>query len=179
MSRAIKQSMVQEYRERAARLQDSVLVRFTGVSAIEADDLRLKLRGCGGARLFVLRNALARLAFAEEGFPELGTCLTGSMAIASEGDGVQIVKTLREWGVQKKGKIEIRGGTLGRKVIGPSQIEALASLPDIRTMRAQVLATALASLTQVLGLVNAVLSQVPNLVNDHIRKQESSGVSAA
>ncbi len=179
MSRAVKQAVVLEYRVRAARLQDSVLVRFNGVSAGEADDLRSKLRVSGGARLLVLRNSLARRAFAEEGLAELGTCLEGSMAIASEGDGVQMVKTLCEWGAKKKGKLEIRGGTLGRKVIGPAEVESLAALPDIKTMRAQVLATAIAPVTQILGLVNAVLSQVLNLVSDHIRKQESSGAPAA
>jgi ribosomal protein L10 len=174
MSRVLKEQVVREYEALFGGKQDCFLVDFTGLPAEGARELRNRLRK-EGAELKVVDVALARVAFRKVGWDRLDPYLTGPTAVGFRGDVVGMARVLARWASEQK-TIRIKGGQLGLEPVGPQQVGALAGLPDRKTMQSLVLATVIAPLVQVAGLLEQTLVQTANLVDRHIEKlgQKSS-----
>lgn len=176
MSKAIKSRMSEQWVAEFRDLQDCVVVSYQGLTSSQTKELRQKLTK-EKARLRVLRNALAGRAFEQLGIGCMKDLLSGPSAVAYGSDSVAVAKVLSQWvkDAGKEGKLKIQGGVLARQAIPAAQVEALAALPDRKTMMSQVLATVIAPATQVASLVQATLTQVPYLVQNHVEamsKQE-------
>ena len=179
MSKALVRAMSRAYADRFGRMEECVVLGFERLAAADAADLRGRL-AAQRARLFVLRNVLARRALEETGRGALGAALEGPSAIVSDAEAVAIVRAVCAWPGHKAGKVRIAGAALGRDVLSAAQAEALASLPDLPTMRSQVLATVLGPATAVLNLVEGTRRQALHLVIGQLRKQEEgSGAASA
>jgi large subunit ribosomal protein L10 len=127
-------------------------VDYRGLTFSEATELRARLAK-SGASLCVVKNTLAKIAAAEAGVEGLEELLHGPTAIAYvHGDAVKVAKTIQDF-IREKKKAAIRGGKLQRSMLGPSDIEALATLPS----REQLLARAVGAIAGPLyGLANVM-----------------------
>lgn len=181
MSKAIKKTMVSEWTESFRGVSDCVVLGYQGIPAEQVRSLRSRLRKDRGS-MKVIRNALAKKAFAEAGLSCLDDLIQGPTAIAYGEDGVAVAKALTEWmkeaGDETAKKLKLRGGALARKRITQADVAELAGLPDKKTMQAMVLATVMAPATQIAGLLQATLAQAAYLVNAHIEKKEKEGPAA-
>ncbi len=181
MSKAIKKAIVSEWTESFRNVSDCVVLTYQGVPSEQVRSLRNRLRKDRGS-MKVIRNALARKAFAEVGLSCLDDLIQGPTAVAYGEDGVAVAKALTEWvkeaGDETAKKVKFRGGALARKKISPAEVTELAGLPDKKTMQAMVLATVMAPATQIAGLLQATLAQTAYLANAHIAKKEQEGPAA-
>jgi large subunit ribosomal protein L10 len=139
---------------------------YRGLTFAETTDLRARLAKVD-ASLKVVKNTLAKRAAADSGIEGLEELLKGPTAIAYvHGDPVRVAKTIQDF-IKEKKKAAIRGGKVQRSVLGPSDIETLATLPTREQLIAQLvgaIASPLAGLANVMagpirGLV-VVLSQI-------------------
>lgn len=181
MSKAVKKLMVEDWTAALRDVQDCVVVGYEGISAELARGLRSRLRR-DRASLRVVRNSLAGKAFRAAGLEGLEALMAGPTAIAYGEDGVAVAKALADWAeeVGEAGKkLQIRGGALARKAITAEDVKALALLPDKKTMRAQVLAVAVAPAAQIATLLDATLAQVAYLVANHVEQKEKEGAAPA
>ena len=88
MSKALKRYLAADLKQRLGEDRDVIVVRVEKLTVARANDLRNQLRA-EGARMTVLRNRVARIAFRELEMEEAGGLLTGMTAVAHGGeDGV-------------------------------------------------------------------------------------------
>lgn len=97
MSKAIKDMITQTLSARYQGVQDACVVDLTGLDVGRTQQLRRDL-SAKAMRLHVVKNALARRAFAGGPLEPLGKELSGPCALVTGGDNIiDVAKTLVHW----------------------------------------------------------------------------------
>ncbi len=127
-----------------ARLNASpfmLVVDYTALTVAQFEELRTKLDGVG-ANAQVTKNSYAKRASKEVELPEgVAEFLSGQTAvITGEQDVCAAAKAVKEFHKTNK-KPEVRGGVLDGKLLTPEEINALAELPPLEVLQAQLLGT--------------------------------------
>ncbi len=153
MSRAIKELMTQEYRDHFDGLEHCVVVNFGKVSAEGAAALRGELAN-REMRLRVIKNNLARRAFAEVGIEGLGDFFEGRLAVITGGsDAIEIAKTLKV--VFKGDQIQLQAGVLEREVFGPDRVQLLATMLGRAELMSRILGIFLSPAQTIVSAANS------------------------
>jgi large subunit ribosomal protein L10 len=87
MSKPVKELITREYRRAYADIGSACVVDLTGLNVQQTEALRSKLRG-RSARLQVVKNSLARRAFAGSALEPLGAALEGPSALVTTADSI-------------------------------------------------------------------------------------------
>lgn len=151
-----KQAVVSELTGRIKGSTAGVLVDYSGISVADDTALRRKMRE-DNVNYTVVKNTLLRFAINNAGYEALDEVLNGTTAIAtSESDPVAPARILKEYADKLQGYFEIKGGFMDGKVISVDDINALAAIPPLPTLRAQVLGTMLAPITSLAIVLKAI-----------------------
>ena len=143
ISKQQKDELVSQYTEWINRSKALILTEYTGLSMKQIDQLRAKTREAGG-EFHIVKNTLGKVAFESTGMPLQEKFLEGSTAIAfAFKDAPGLAKTLTEF-ARTSDFLKIKGGYLEKRAISPDQVKALADLPPLPVMRAQLLGLLLA-----------------------------------
>lgn len=172
MARPEKEAMVQEIQERLAKVQGAVLADYRGLNAEEMTQLRKATRNAG-VEFKVLKNTLTILAAEALEMDDLVPYLKGPTAIAfGYNDPVAPAKVLSEFAKKSKA-LEIKGGIVEGRVIGPEGVANLADLPGREELLSMVLRGMQAPIA---GLVNVLQGNIRNLVYalEAVRKQKEA-----
>jgi large subunit ribosomal protein L10 len=142
-----KQELVGEYQEWAGKSRAIILSEYTGMTMKEIDTLRAKVREAGG-EFHIIKNTLARLAFEKAGMSVPAGYLEGSTAASfAFEDAPAIAKTMTDF-ARTVEVLKIKGGFLDNRPMDTRQVTALAELPPLPVLRAQLLGTLLAPASQ-------------------------------
>jgi large subunit ribosomal protein L10 len=172
-----KERIVAELVERLRTSDTLIVADYRGLSMPEIDGVRTELLG-HGARFTVVKNTLTRRAAAAAGIQGLDELLDGPTAIAFVGDGdmVAVAKTLSQT-ARRTRVLEIKGGILDGRPIGPEQVLELASLPPADVLHGQVLGAIIGPVTAIVGLFAAPLRDFVGVLDariEQLREQEQS-----
>lgn len=138
LSRTKKDQVLAQYQEWVDKSQAVVLVEYTGVKMAQLDAIRAKLRETGG-EFHIIKNTFARKIFAANGMSVPEGYLVKSTAIAfAFQDAAATTKALTEATVKMEA-IKLKGGFLGTQALTALQVKALAELPPLPVVRAQLL----------------------------------------
>lgn len=143
----------------------ALVVTFSGLNVAQATELRKKFREAG-VEYRVVKNTLAKLALKDTDKEPLSEYFSGPNAvILGYDDVVAPAKVLAEFlkGEEVKDKIQIKGGVVQGKAVGVEGIEALAKMPSLDELRAQLIAlinTPATNLVRLLGTPGTQLAQV-------------------
>ena len=134
--------------KRSARhLDKSDYVYLANYERIKVDEIA-ELRGLLeplGAEFHVVKNTILNVAAGQKEYPDLGEHLEGPTAIIVGGnDPSGVAKVLGKF-FKDKEKVELKVGVLDSKALDKAQIEALAKLPGLESLRAQLLGLAFAA----------------------------------
>ena len=154
MSKQLKRLMTREFASHYREVAHCVVVDYSGLTAVEADDLRGALRE-KGARLEVLRNRLATRAFEEVGLQEVNALIEGPSAIAHGEDIAALCRSVAEWAREHQ-KLTIRGGTLDRRRISAEEVARLARIPSIDILRAQMAGLVLSPVSGIASVIRSL-----------------------
>jgi large subunit ribosomal protein L10 len=171
-----KERVVAELTEKLRVSETLIVADYRGLTMPQIDALRGKLIE-HGARLNVVKNTLTRRAAEAAGAEALLALLEGPSAIAfieSEGDAVAVAKALADSARETK-VLVIRGGVMQGRQISATDVEELAKLPPLDTLRGQVLAAIIGPLTQLVGLLNAPLQDLFGLIDARIEQLQEQG----
>lgn len=159
--RAEKQYLIAEIESHLRKSDYLILANFTGLTVAEVAELREKLVA-EKAEFHVVKNSSLKVAAQALGLPSLDGVLTGPTAIVVGGrNSPGVARILRQF-FKEKQKVEVKAGVLGRQVITAKQVEQLADMPSLETLRARLLGL----LNQPAGLFVRVLNAAPQgLVN--------------
>jgi large subunit ribosomal protein L10 len=138
-----KNELIHQYGEWMKSSQLQVVLTYAGLSMKDVDLLRGKLREVGG-EFHVVKNTLAKLAFQQAGMPlpEKYFDESTAVAIAFE-DAPAFAKALADF-TKSSEFLKVKGGYLDKKPISPAGVKALADMPPLPVMRAQLLGVILA-----------------------------------
>jgi large subunit ribosomal protein L10 len=136
-SKAEKESIVMEIKEKFETSKVAVLTDYRGLNVAEATKLRRRLREAG-CEFKIAKNTLTNLAANRVGLEGLEPYLEGQVAIAFGADPVMPAKILSEF-IREIKKMEIKAGVLDGKVIDAKGVKALADLPPREVLLAMVL----------------------------------------
>ena len=138
-----KNELITHYSEWVSRSKALVLTQYVGMTMKDIDNLRAKIRDNGG-EFHIIKNTLAKLAFEQAGLTVPEGQFEGSTAIVfAYTDGPAIAKTIMDFAKTSE-FLKIKGGFLEKQAITPVGVKALAELPPLPVVRAQLLGTVLA-----------------------------------
>lgn len=140
LTRQKKEQVLAQYQEWIDNSQAVVLVEYTGIKMASLDIIRAKLRETGG-EFHVIKNTFARKIFEANGMKVPADYLKKSTAVAfAFKDAAATTKALTESTVKMEA-IKLKGGFLGKQALSVAQVNALAELPPLPVVRAQLLGT--------------------------------------
>lgn len=138
ISKQRKEEVLAQYQDWIKRSQAVILVEYSGANMKAMDTLRAKIRETGG-EFHVVKNTLARRAFENSGMNVPAGTLEKSTAVSfAFTDPVSTAKALSD---AMKGIefVKIKGGFLASQSLNTAQVKALADLPPLPVVRAQLL----------------------------------------
>jgi large subunit ribosomal protein L10 len=138
ISKERKDEVLSQYADWMKRSQAVILVEYTGVRMKDLDNIRAKIRESGG-EFHVVKNTLARRAFADNGMQFPSDYLVKSTAISfAFNDPALTAKALAD---ATKGNefVKVKGGFMSGQSLNAAQVKALADMPPLPVVRAQLL----------------------------------------
>ena len=151
-----KQAIVASLTEKLQGAAAGVLVDYKGITVAEDTALRSELRK-NNVEYAVVKNTLLRFAVNNVGMNELDGLLNGTTALAiCADDPVAPARVINDFAKKINDHFEIKGGFMDGKVMPLNEVMALAAIPPLPILRAQVLGTMLAPIS---GLA-CVLKQI-------------------
>lgn len=169
MKRTEKSTVIAQLAGQFGRATMALVSEYHGLTAGESTELRRRVRAAEG-EVRVAKNTLVRRVIKDTAFAALDQQLGGPVVlIFCYGDPVAAAKTvtaLRDLG----DKFRLRGGVLGGKALSSEELQALATLPPIEVIRAQLLGLFKAPATRLVRLLNEPGSALARLIDAIGRK---------
>lgn len=132
-----KDELIAQYREWTNRSQALLVAEYTGMTMKDMDALRAKVREAGG-EFHIVKNTLGNIALAEVGIAS-EKLLEGSTAVGfAFSDAPAVAKAITEF-ARTSQTLKIKGGFLDKKPLTAEGVKALAEMPPLPVMRAQLL----------------------------------------
>jgi large subunit ribosomal protein L10 len=133
-----KNEVVSQYETWLKESEAVVLTEYTGLTMPQIDELRGEIRKAGG-EFHVIKNTLGKRAFAAAGLEAPDDYFIGSTAIGiAFEDPPGIAKIIKDYGKQHE-VVQIKGGFIGKELMSADELKALAELPPLPVVRAQLL----------------------------------------
>lgn len=158
-----KKQIVSEVNEAATSALSAVLADYRGVSVSDLTSLR-KVARENGVYLRVVRNTLLKRAVASTDYECLNPVLTGPTILAfSMEDPGAAARVLKDF-AKGNDKFEVKALSIGGKLLGADQLDALASLPTYDQAVSMLMSVMLAPVTKLARTFNEVPTKVTRAV---------------
>ena len=154
-----KQAIVASLTEKLQGAAAGVIVDYKGITVEEDTALRAECRK-NDIEYAVIKNTLLRFAFNNVGLSELDEKLNGTTALAIASDPVAPARVVADFAKKLTDKFEITGGFMEGKVVDMATIEALAAIPALPVLQAQVLGTMLAPISSLACVLKQIAEKL-------------------
>ncbi len=171
-----KQELVAQYAELLSRSKAVIFAEYRGMSNAQMTALRRTLREAGGA-YHVTKLSLLKLALAEAGHSLPETALRGApIAVSFCLEEVPPVAKALVDHARENELLVLRGGLMGSNWLSAQDVQALAELPPLDVLRAQLIGLLDAPAANLVGVIQAGVAQIVNVLNAYV---EQGGETAA
>ena len=171
MDRTEKREFVASLATVFAETSFVLVAQNKGLTVADVSELRRRMRAAG-ASYKVAKNRLATLALEGTRFQGVAPLLKGPTAIAWSTDQVAVAKTAVEF-AKTNDKFVVLGGALGTQNLDATGIKALAELPSLETLRAQLVGLIQTPATRIAGILQAPGGQVARVLSAYAKKDEA------
>ena len=178
MARPEKVEQVELLTGKLKNAKAAVLTDYRGLTVSQLQDLRGRLRS-QDVEYRIVKNTLARRAAVEVGHEEFQDLLKGPVAIAfGYGELGVPARVLGDFARQTRLKLDIVGGLIEGRVMGPEQVRQIADLPPRDVLLARLLATLQSPVAQLVATMQAPLQQLVGLLEAYREKLEGGSEAA-
>lgn len=168
--RVEKKYLIAEVEAHLKKSDYVILTNYTGITADDTAALREKLAACG-AEFHVVKNSSLKVAAEVLGLPSFDESLDGPTAIIVGGnDSPGAAKAVTEF-FKDKNKVEVKSAILANKLITADEVKALADLPPLDVLRAQLLGLLNQPGTMLVRVLNAPLQDFVNVLQAKVRAE--------
>ena len=171
MDRTEKREFVASLATVFAETSFVLVAQNKGLTVADVSELRRRMRAAG-ATYKVAKNRLATLALEGTRFQGVSPLLKGPTAIAWSTDPVAVAKTAVEF-AKTNDKFVILGGALGTQTLALDGVKALAELPSLETLRAQLVGLIQTPATRIAGVLQAPAGQLARVFGAYAKKDEA------
>ncbi len=168
-----KNDLINQYSDWVNRSKALVLTQYVGLTMKDIDSLRAKVRENGG-EFHIIKNTLAKRAFEQAGLQIEQAQLEGSTAIVfAFVDAPATVKAVTDFA---KGSefLKVKGGFLEKQALTPAGVKALAELPPLPVVRAQLLGTLLAPASKLIRTLAEPGRMIAAVIKAHAEPVEAT-----
>lgn len=178
MSKPIKNMIVSEYRKRFEQVEGAVLVELRGMPARANTQLRAQLR-THKVRVTVVKNSLAKRAFAGTPLEALGPGLKGPRAVVyGQASVVTIARELVKSAASNE-QLALMGACIdGTWFDGAEGVKRLSTFPTREEAQSQCVTLILSPARKVVGTVVAPGTKVLGIIKE-VQKRLESGETIA
>jgi large subunit ribosomal protein L10 len=174
--RAEKKILTKDY---VARLNASpffIVVNYTGLKVGHLTELRKRLNKAG-ARIFIVKNSIFRIAAQEAGIGDLNSSLGGQVAVVTGQKDISVAaKVVKTFGAELD-KLKVKFGYLNNQRMAEADIMTLADLPSLEVLRSKFLGLLNAPATKLVVLLNTPATQLARVLQ--ARTEKEAGAPAA
>jgi large subunit ribosomal protein L10 len=174
--RAEKQYITDEYKARLNSSPYFIVVDYKGLKVGPITELRKRLAKAG-AELHVVKNNIFRIAAKEAGVAELNGALTGQVAVITGQKDVSSAAKVVKTFASEFDKPKIKFGYLNNKRLEGTEIQALADLPSIEVLRAQLLGLLNTPATRLVRLLQTPAQQLAQVLKAKADKDAKAAQS--
>lgn len=166
MSKSIKDLIVTEYRRRFEDISDALLIDIRGIEANTNNELRIDLLQ-KDIHITVLKNSLAKTAFAETNLDLLNPTIDGPSALVFGGDSVvDVARNLVDWAKKVK-QLELKAAILdGELFEGADGVKRLSDFPTKEEAQATVIQLVLSPAGNVLRAATSPASNLLGIIKE-------------
>lgn len=165
-----KQFLVDEVNFHLEKSDYMFLADYERATVPDIADLRSQLAK-EEAEFHVIKNNILKVAAKSRGYPELDEHLTGQNAIVIGGKNPSgVAKVLTKF-FEKAEKFEAKAGILSSQKLDQDEIKALAKLPSLEALRAQLLGLLSQPAQQMVFVLNAVPQSVLNVLQAKVNAE--------
>jgi large subunit ribosomal protein L10 len=169
-----KAEQVELLTEKLRTAKVAVLTDYRGLTVVQIQDLRGKLR-TGDVEYRVVKNTLARRAADAAGVKNLETELEGPIAIAFGYDDLSAPsKLINDWVRATRLKLDVKGGLVEGRVFTPEQVRQLADMPSRETLLSQLAGTIQSPMAQLAGALQTPLSMLAGALESYQKQLEAA-----
>lgn len=159
-----KIKMMQQYEDWLARSQAVFMVEYSKMGMQEVDSIRAKARDAGG-EMHVVKNTLFSLVLDQQGI-DLKKYLDKTTLIGfAFNDAPALAKVVSD--ATKSDVFTIKGGLLGKNAISAKDIKALADMPPLPVVRAQLLGVLTAPASKLVRTLNEPARGLAAVIKAH------------
>ena len=177
MARSEKVEQIELLTAKLKSAKAAVLTDYRGLTVSQLQDLRTRLRA-QEVEYRVVKNTLARRAAVAAGHEEFQDLLKGPVAIAfGYGELGVPARVLGEFARQTRLKLEVVGGLVEGRVMGPEQVRQTADLPSREVLLATLLATLQSPVAQLVATIQAPVQQLVGLLEAYKDKLEGGAAA--
>jgi len=150
------------------------LVNYQGLDANEEFLLRRQVTQAGG-KIFVAKNTLIKIAIEQLELPEVDDVLKGPSAVVIYDEPVAVAKALVQFAKENSKDIpQIKAGFLQGQKLSPEEVKAIAELPTLDELRAELVGVLQAPMTELVGVLEGAQREFVGLLDAYVSKQEAA-----
>ena len=173
-----KASIVSDLSEKLNRSPFLLVTDYKQMKVDQFGELRNRLAPVG-AEVRVVKNSFLKRAMADSGLPDVAAELTGQTAIVmGDKDVAPVAKILKSFAAEFK-IAALKIGVVNKAVVSKSDVEALAELPAVEVLRAQLLGLLQLPATQLVRVLNEPASAFARLLKAKGEKGDAAPAAEA
>lgn len=169
VDRARKEELVASLKDTFNSATIVVVTQQSGMTVKDSISLRRQMLA-SNARYRVIKNRLVLRALVGTPYEGMAHLFSGPTAIAWSTDPLAAARVIVDF-AKTNDKITVVGGGFGAQLLDEDEIKALASLPSLDELRAQLIGLVMAPATKVAGLLQAPAGQVTRVVKAYADKK--------
>jgi len=178
ISKVRKNEIVDQYSEWINNSRAMFVTEYVGLTMKDIDELRKKAREAGG-EFHIVKNTLGKVAFESLGMEIPANYLDGSTAIGfAFEDAPAMAKAMAEF-ARTSDFLKIKGGYLNKQAIDAEAVKALAELPPLPVMRAQLLGTIMAPASKLVRTLAEPARSLAAVMKAYADKDSTPGTAEA
>lgn len=166
--RVEKKYLITEVETHLKKSDYVILTNFKGVTVSDVAELRAELDK-EKAEFHVVKNSSLQVAAEALGLPSFEGALVGPTAIIVGGKNSPAVARIVTKFFKDKQKVEVKGAVLSKKLLSTADVQALAALPSLDALRAQLLGLLNQPGTMFVRILNAPASGLVNVLQAKVR----------
>lgn len=171
-----KKKILEQYENWLSKSQAVFMVEYNRMGMKDVDGVRAKAREVG-AELHVVKNTLFGLLLDQQNIDGKKFLEKTTLVGFAFNDAAGLAKIVND--AAKSDIFNVKGGLLGKQVISAADIKALADMPPLPVVRAQLLGVLSAPATKLVRTINEPARGLAAVIKAHADKEEAPAESAA
>ena len=163
-----KTKMLEQYEDWLVRSRAVFMLEFNKMNMKEVDGVRAKAREAG-AEMHVVKNTLFSIALDRFGAETEKEIELTTLVGFAFGDAPSLAKIVND--AARSDVFKVKGGLLGKRAISIADVKALADLPPLPVMRAQILGVLMAPASKLVRTINEPARGLAAVVKAYSEKE--------